>query len=205
MIAPVQSAPNSRVEQLSRNYDCIASNYDWQTHLATGGQNLAARLSQIDDLVPGERVLYVGVGSGEDAIEAARRGLLVTCLDLSEGMVQMARERFAEAGLPGEFVAADLMQYVPDQPFDAVVANFFLNVFSRPLMEGMLARLAGLVRPGGKLLIADCSPARQRRAAGVAPGVLRRGQFPVLDEGAVCAPSDLRLRRLLSATRPPAA
>ncbi len=164
MIARIQSSPN---------YDRISSNYDWQTHLATGGQNLAARLSQIDDLVPGERVLYVGVGSGEDAIEAARRGLLVTCLDLSEGMVQIARERFAEARLPGEFVAADLMQYVPDQPFDAVVANFFLNVFSRPMMESMLTRLAGLVRPGGKLLIADFAPVR----GSVVPRVMHRAYY----------------------------
>jgi demethylmenaquinone methyltransferase/2-methoxy-6-polyprenyl-1,4-benzoquinol methylase len=155
MIARIQSSPNSRI-----SYDRISSTYDWQTHLATGGQNLATRLSQIEDLIPGERVLYVGVGSGEDAIEAARRGSLVTCLDFSEGMVQRARERFAEARIPGEFVAADVMQYVPDQPFDAVVANFFLNVFSKPMMESILARLAGLVRPGGKLLIADCSPAR---------------------------------------------
>ncbi len=102
----------------------------------------------------------MGVGSGEDAIEAARQGLLVTCLDLSEGMVQMARDRFTEARLPGEFVGADVMQYVPEQPFDAVVANFFLNVFSRPVMESVLARLAGLIRPGGKLLIADFAPVR---------------------------------------------
>ncbi len=170
MIAKTKDFATSHRRQLSRSYDRISSSYDWQTNLATGGQNLAARLSQIEDLVPGERVLYVGVGSGEDAIEAARRGLLVTCLDLSEGMVQLARDRFAEAGVTGEFVAADVMQYVPDQPFDAVVANFFLNVFSRPMMENVLARLSGLVRPGGKLMIADFAPVR----GGVVPRVLHR-------------------------------
>jgi|HubBroStandDraft_6_1064221.scaffolds.fasta_scaffold115471_2 ubiquinone/menaquinone biosynthesis C-methylase UbiE len=170
MIAKTKDISTSHSRQLSRSYDRISSRYDWQTHLATGGQNLAARLSQIEDLIPGERALYVGVGSGEDAIEAARRGVLVTCLDLSEGMVQMARDRFAEAGAPGEFVAADVMQYVPDQPFDAVVANFFLNVFSRITMESVLARLAGLIRPGGKLLIADFAPVR----GSVVPRVLHR-------------------------------
>jgi len=145
-------------ESLSRSYDRIASSYDWQTDLATGGQNLAARLAQIEEMGAGDRVLYVGVGSAEDAIEAARKGVDVTCLDLSEGMVEMARRRFAQAGLPGNFVCADVMRYQPERPFDAVTANFFLNVFSRPVMEEILARLGALVRPGGKLLIADFAP-----------------------------------------------
>ncbi len=111
---------------------------------------------------PGDRVLYVGVGSCEDAIEAARMGVRVTCLDLSAAMIEKGRERFAEANLPGEFVCADIMKYTPEQPFDAVTCNFFLNIFTRPVMEQVLERAAALVRPGGTLLIADFAPPQGR-------------------------------------------
>ena len=41
--------------------------------------------------------------------------------------------------------------------YDTVVANFFLNVFTEPMMEAVLARLATMLKPGGKLLIGDFS------------------------------------------------
>ena len=147
--------PEAAAETGSRNYDRVSSKYDRTISVATGGQNLATRLAQLDEMQPGDRVLYVGVGSCEDAIEAARIGVRVTCLDLSAAMIEKGRERFAEANLPGEFVCADLMQYTPEQPFDAVTCNFFLNIFTRPVMERVLERAAALVRPGGTLLIAD--------------------------------------------------
>ncbi len=144
----------------SRSYERMSSMYEWMTALFTGGQNLVTRMSQIEDMHPGQRVLYVGVGPGEEASEAARRGMIVTCVDLSPGMVELVRRRFERAGLPGEFVCADIMQYEPEQPFDVVVANFFLNIFPRPVMEKIMTRLVALVRPGGDFVVADFGAAR---------------------------------------------
>jgi demethylphylloquinol methyltransferase len=148
----------------SRSYEWISSQYDWTIALCTGGQNLRTRLAQLDDMAPGDRVLYVGVGSGEDAIEAARRGIQVTCLDLSSSMIERARQRFQRAGLTADFVGADLMHYTTEQPFDAVACNFFLNIFSPSVMQEVLTRVVSLVRPGGKLVIADFAPAHQGNA-----------------------------------------
>jgi len=144
----------------TRNYDRIARSYDATVALFTGGRNLATRLAQIDDFAPRERVLYVGVGTAEDALEAARRGMRVTCVDISENMLEKARWRFARAQLPAGFVCADIMTYTPAEPFDVVVANFFLNVFTPPVMKQVLTRLASFVRPEGKLAIADFAPPR---------------------------------------------
>lgn len=138
----------------------MASVYERTVNLSTGGQNLASRMSQIEELQPGDRVLYAGVGPGEDALAAAQRQARVTCLDLAPEMLEQAQRRFEAAGLTGEFICEDVMDYVPAEPFDVVTANFFLNLFSRPVMEQMLSRLAAMVRPGGKLLIADFAPAQ---------------------------------------------
>jgi demethylphylloquinol methyltransferase len=153
----VQTEPQVQLarDTNSRSYERMASMYERMTALFTGGQNLVTRMSQIDDMCPGQRVLYVGVGPGEEALEAARKGMIVTCIDLSPGMVDLVRRRFEKAGLSGEFVCADIMEYEPEQPFDVVVANFFLNIFPRPVMEKIMTRLVELVRPGGDFVVAD--------------------------------------------------
>ncbi len=160
MTVLVQAKPRSSGEQVARSYESISSIYERLTALCTGGQNLAARLSQIDDMHAGQRVLFVGVGPGEEALEAVRRGVEVTCVDLSPSMIEIVRQRFESAGLPGEFVCADIMEFEADEPFDVVVSNFFLNIFSRPMMLQMLTRLASLVRPGGDFVVADFASPR---------------------------------------------
>jgi demethylphylloquinol methyltransferase len=138
-----------------RSYSIMAIVYDALTAAFTGGANLASRLVQVDQMQPGERVLYVGVGSGEDALAAARKGVLVTCLDLSPAMIRKTQQRFVRAGVSADFVCADVMTYQPQEPFDIVVANYFLNIFTRPVMEDVYGRIVALVRPCGRLMIAD--------------------------------------------------
>ena len=150
----------SQRQTSTRSYGRISSIYERMNQVFTGGQNLAVRLSQLEEMQAGQRVLYVGSGPSEDALEAARKGVRVTCLDLSASMINKARQRFEKADLSGEFVCADIMEHDPGQPYDIVVANFFLNIFSRPVMEQVLARLVSLVRPGGRFLVADFAAAR---------------------------------------------
>jgi demethylmenaquinone methyltransferase/2-methoxy-6-polyprenyl-1,4-benzoquinol methylase len=160
MNVTIEAQTHSPQETKSRSYERMSSIYEWMTALFTGGQNLVTRMSQIEDMRPGQRVLYVGVGPGEEAVEAARRGIIVICVDLSPGMVELVRRRFEKAGVAGEFVCADIMEYEPEQPFDVVVANFFLNIFPRPVMEKIMTRLVALVRPGGDFVVADFAAPR---------------------------------------------
>jgi ubiquinone/menaquinone biosynthesis C-methylase UbiE len=160
MTVQIQTPKPTSGEHAARSYELISSIYERLNVIFTGGQNLATRLSQIEDMHAGQRVLYVGVGPGEEALEAARRGIQVTCVDLSPSMIEIVRQRFEQAGLPGEFVCADIMEYQPEEPFDVVVSNFFLNIFSRPVMLQMLSRLVSLIRPGGDFMLADFAPPR---------------------------------------------
>jgi demethylmenaquinone methyltransferase/2-methoxy-6-polyprenyl-1,4-benzoquinol methylase len=147
-------------ETTTRNYEPVARFYEQLAHVFSVGQIRAAKASQIPELSPGQRILYVGLGSGEDAILAAKRGAEVTCLDLSSSMLDKAQARFSAAGLQAEFLCRDVMEHRPPDLYDAVAANFFLNIFPERLMERVLERLVSLVRPGGKILIADFAPPR---------------------------------------------
>jgi demethylmenaquinone methyltransferase/2-methoxy-6-polyprenyl-1,4-benzoquinol methylase len=160
MVVYSEMQNQSQRQSGARSYSRISSIYERMNQVFTGGQNLAVRLSQLEEMRAGQRVLYVGSGPSEDALEAARKGVRVTCLDLSASMIDKARQRFEKADLSGEFVCADIMEHNPDQPYDIVVANFFLNIFSRPVMEQVLLKLVSLVRPGGRFLVADFATPR---------------------------------------------
>jgi SAM-dependent methyltransferase len=146
---------------LRPRYDRVAWCYQELAAAYSLGRVRAAKLSQLAELAAGSRVLYAGVGRGEDALQAARRGVVVTGLDCSAAMLRRFRRELQSRELEAEIVQADLFDHeafdceAGGPGYDAVAANFVLNVFPVAQMRRLLAHLGSLVRPGGKLLIAD--------------------------------------------------
>lgn len=136
------------------SYDPVANIYEKIAYIYSFGLIKKAKLSQLSEIRPKDKVLYVGVGSGEDAVCAAMAGADITCLDISQKMIDRTKKRFAKHNLKAVFVCDDVTKYSANN-YDVVVANFFLNNFTQKTMQLMLSHLARLVKPGGKLLIAD--------------------------------------------------
>ena len=136
-------------------YGAVSAFYEELAALYSFGRIAASKRRQLDFLEPGDRVLYAGVGRGEDAVEAARLGVRVTGVDLSSRMLAHLEERLAREGLEAELIRGDVAKGLPPGDFDAVVANYFLNLFEAERAAGMLELLAERVRPGGLLLCAD--------------------------------------------------
>ena len=105
-------------------------------------------------LAAGERVLDVGCGWGSFALHAARRhGVHVLGVTLSEPQAQLARERAQEAGLDHqvEIRVADYRELM-DEPFDAIASIGMVEHVGSERIDLYAARLAALLRPGGRLL-----------------------------------------------------
>jgi ubiquinone/menaquinone biosynthesis C-methylase UbiE len=136
-------------------YGTVASFYEELADLYSRGRIAASKRSQLVHLAAGDRVLYVGVGRGEDALEAARKGVRVTAVDLSGAMLRRLAQRLEREGLEADLVEADIAQLPPTAPYDAVAANYFLNLFESRRAQQMLALLVERVRPGGLVLCAD--------------------------------------------------
>ncbi len=141
------------------SYDRVAWCYEAIAAAGSLGAIPRMKAAQVEAFVAGQRVLYVGVGAGEDAVLAARRGVELTCLDRSPAMLRRLDRRLARGSLRAELVQTDLRNYAPAQRFDAVVANFFFNVFEAETVEHMLARIAPWLELDGRLYIADFRPA----------------------------------------------
>jgi cyclopropane-fatty-acyl-phospholipid synthase len=105
-------------------------------------------------LEEGERVLDVGCGWGSFAIHAAsRHGVKVLGITLSEPQAALARQRVAERGLADrvEIRVADYRELVAE-PFDAVASIGMVEHVGSSRIDVYAARLAALLKPGGRLL-----------------------------------------------------
>ncbi len=149
----------------TRDFDRAAWFYEPLARLHSTGQIAAAKASQVELMQPGDKVLYVGVGTGEDAVLAARKGIALTAIDLSAGMLRRAQAKLDREGLSAELICGDVRDHDRAGYYDAVTANFFLNCFTEPDMLDMLRTIASLVRPGGRLLIADVAVPRGNAAS----------------------------------------
>lgn len=142
----------------SRNYDAVAGVYEAVAHIYSFGLIRRAKMAQLPHLRAGERVLYLGAGSGEDAVAAARSGARVTAIDLSPRMIERLRRRLERKGAKAELIAGDALELRPEPLFDAVAGNYFFNVFGPKDMPVVLSKAKTYLRPGGLLMIADMAP-----------------------------------------------
>jgi len=110
-------------------------------------------------LQPGETVLDVGCGAGIDTILAARAvgstGRAIG-LDLLEEMCERARGHARDAGVAEwtEFARGEMEEIpLPDASVDVVISNGVINL--SPRKSRVLAEIRRVLRPGGRLSVAD--------------------------------------------------
>lgn len=121
-----------------------------------------ARLVELAELRSGEAVLDVGSGTGTSALLAARRVAQpgkapakagepgsVAGIDLAGRMVERARLKAAEQGIPNAFFeVADLMSWTPPGEFDAVLGGF--SIFHLPDPPAALEKFSHWTRRPGR-------------------------------------------------------
>ncbi len=142
-------------------FDRIAGVYDPLNTAMTAGlhHRWRARAADLARVGPGSRVLDVATGTGDLAIELARRvspsGEVVGS-DFAEGMLDRARAKAAASAqrVRPRFEWADAMDLpYPDDCFDAATVGFGARNFD-DLPRG-LAEMARVVRPGGRVVVLE--------------------------------------------------
>lgn len=129
-------------------FDSIAPRYDdlW-TRSPVGRLQRAAVWRRVDALFnPGDSVLDLGCGTGEDALHLMTRGIRVTAIDASPPMVHLARER----GVNARVLQIENIDQV-EARFDGALSNFgALNCVEH--LDRVARALASLIRPGGHFI-----------------------------------------------------
>jgi len=138
-----------------------AAFYDGLVNIVTLGHAGMLRSLTVDHalLKPGEKVLDVGCGTGGVTIPAKRRvGKTggAAGIDPAPEMIAVARKKAARAGLEIDF-RVGVIESLPyeDGTFDAVTSSLMMHHLPDHLQVKGLAEIKRVLKPGGRLLIAD--------------------------------------------------
>src|ERR1700722_11501791 len=121
--------------------------------LGQAQQRKIDRLLDQAEVGPGCRLLEVGTGWGELAIQAARRGALVRTVTISARQHELAARRVAAAGL-ADRVRAELRDYrdVSGQ-YDAICSVEMIEAVGERYWDTYFAQLDQLLAPGGRVAL----------------------------------------------------
>lgn len=147
--APRGTLPEGQVRSM---FDRISGVYDLMNQVMTAGlhHQWRRRAADLARVGPGDRVLDVATGTGDLAVELARRGCEVTGSDFSEEMLSLARRK--SSAVRWEWANAMDLPYEDDR-FHAATVGFGARNFS-DLGRG-IAEMARVVRPGGRVVILE--------------------------------------------------
>jgi SAM-dependent methyltransferase len=131
--------------------------WDEAAFAKSGERKAAGLLRLLDELSAPERhrrVLDFGCGVGRLSLPLAGRFEIVVGVDIASSMVNGARARAAEAGVPNARFLIDGDALLERASFDLVYCALVLqHQPSADAALGLLERLAALVAPGGMLVV----------------------------------------------------
>src|SRR4051794_28105126 len=145
--------------QVRGMFDRISGVYDLMNSAMTAGLHHQWRQRAVDkaQVERGSDALDVCCGTGDLAFELRRAigpdGRVVGC-DFSEPMLEIARRKSGEEGLPVEFGWADALELpYGDASFDAVTVGFGARNLAE--LDKGIAEMGRVLRPGGRLVILE--------------------------------------------------
>jgi len=137
--------------EIANKYDAFARFYDW-TELAPEVLGLRRLRRKLGESADGD-VLEVAIGTGKNLAHYPK-GVRVTGVDLSQGMLSKARRRADRVGLVGNFEVMDAEHLsFADETFDTVVDTMSLCTFPNPVAT--LRELARVCRKSGRVLLLE--------------------------------------------------
>ena len=177
-------SPGSKRLYVRRLFATIAHRYDLITVLLSFGLDSGwkRRLVAMAGSLAGRCALDLACGTGDIGFELSRRGALVTGLDITHRMVEIAHSKIhrvpsTESRIPNTehrapgFVVGDMMALpFADAQFDVVTTGYGLR--NVPSMQGALEEISRVLRPGGLLLSLDFNRPTNRFVRAVYLGYL---------------------------------
>lgn len=162
IITPYEQAETGKKQQVATMFNNISKKYDFLNHFLSFGIDKIWRKKAISSLkvLKPKCILDVATGTGDFAFEAIRilNPEQVTGVDISEGMLAIAKAKIKERNLSNRFQVqlgdSERLDF-PDQSFDAVTVAFGVRNFEN-LPQG-LSDICRVIRPGGQVVILEFS------------------------------------------------
>ncbi len=160
-ITPYQDSSATKKEQVASMFDRIAGRYDFLNHFLSLGIDKVWRkkaIAEFRDSTP-QKLLDLATGTGDLAFDALRmKGVKITGIDISENMLELARQKIELAGVSDRFQVqlgdSENLTF-SDASFDGVMASFGVRNFEN--LEKGLGEMYRVLKPGSKAVILEFS------------------------------------------------
>jgi SAM-dependent methyltransferase len=147
-------------------FDALAPDYDARFTQSVLGRTLRRAVWRWLDraFAPGDRILELNCGTGEDAVHLATRGVRVLATDGSSAMLDLARAKIGDADLDGsielkglEIERLETLVAESAGPLDGAFSNFGgLNCVAD--LPRAAQSLAALLKPGARVVLCVMGP-----------------------------------------------
>jgi demethylmenaquinone methyltransferase/2-methoxy-6-polyprenyl-1,4-benzoquinol methylase len=163
-VVPFGDSDKTKKEQVADMFNQIAHRYDFLNRFLSGGIDLSWRrkaLAQFKGMQV-EQLLDVATGTADVALMAMKymdpAPKKVTGIDISEGMLDLGRNKIKEKGLQNRITLltgdSEAINF-PDGSFDAITVAFGVRNYAN--LEKGLQEMLRVLKPGGKLVILEFS------------------------------------------------
>jgi ubiquinone/menaquinone biosynthesis methyltransferase len=147
------ATPQGKRRYVRRLFSTIADRYDLITVVLSYGldRGWKRRLANLARVTSGSRALDLACGTGDIAFELAARGARVIGLDITERMIELARQRARDRA---SFLVGDMLALpFPADSFDLITTGY--GIRNVPDIDAALAEIQRVLRPGGRVLSLD--------------------------------------------------
>jgi len=161
-ITPYKNSSEGKKKQVEQMFDTISENYDGLNRVISLGSDIKWRkkvIAMVAEKNP-KSILDIATGTGDLAIQFAEKTTAekIVGLDLSEGMLSVARKKVLEKKILGkiEFVQGD-SEALPfdDNAFDAITVSFGIRNFEN--LEKGLSEIFRVLKKGGIFVVLETS------------------------------------------------
>ena len=161
IIKPYKNSDLGKKEQVAKMFDAISKNYDGLNRVISLGIDIKWRKKVVEIVGKNnpKQILDIATGTGDLALMMAELNPdKIICLDISEGMLAVGKEKIANVNLSEkiEMVVGDSEEMpFDDNTFDAITVSFGVRNFAN-LDKGIL-EIARVLKPSGVLVILETS------------------------------------------------
>jgi SAM-dependent methyltransferase len=153
------------------------------------GYHSEAPLARLE-IAPGAKVLDVGCGWGDTAIELAKKvgpGGFVLGLDCCDAFLEKGRRDAAAAGLANvRFVVADVQTYRFEREYDLCFSRFGMMFFANPVAA--MRNIRSALKPGARLMFVTWRPIEENPWAAIAKRIVLELLPPPGENAQTCGP-----------------
>ncbi|MGO8948334.1 MAG: class I SAM-dependent methyltransferase [Ktedonobacterales bacterium] len=135
---------------------------DQAAFFRNGGSTLNREELELVGDIQGLSLVHLQCNGGQDTLSLARLGAQVTGVDISDTAIDFARTLALETGIPAAFVRSDIYDWMDrtvagPERFDRAFCSYGALCWLSDI-EAWAAGVAGILRPGGSLIVIDRHP-----------------------------------------------